>query len=279
MLGLIDIGFLPIRIWDILDVIIVGYLIYRVYKLLRGSVAFNIFVGVLALYGVYWLVQALGMDLLSSILNQFVNVGVLMLLIIFQPEVRRFLLFVGNTTLKGRSNFINRILGQEEDFDSTDKLIYDIRRATKALSKSKTGALILLSENTNVEEFSNSGTILDAKVSVPLLISLFHKESPLHDGAVIIAKDRIHSAGNVLPVSGNPDLPERAGLRHRAGVGVTEGSDVISIIVSEETGNISLAQEGKLTSVHDVYELASQLKKRLKGEEASRGQNQDNNKG
>ncbi len=254
-----EIGFLPITLWDLLDVLIVGYLMYRIYKLLRGSIAFNIFIGVIAVYGVWWLVRALDMELLSSILTQFVNVGVIMLIIIFQPEVRRFLLFVGNTTLKGRAGFFNRLFDRQ-GFSSLDQLILDITAAAKVLAKSKTGALIVISENDNLQGFADSGIVLDAEVSAQLLISIFNKESPLHDGAVIITGNRIKMAGSVLSVSDSLELPQWVGLRHRAGVGVTEETDALVVIVSEESGNISIAKQGRLIRTHTLEDLGDYIR-------------------
>ncbi len=259
----IDIGFLSITFWDFLDIFIVGYLIYRVYKLLRGSIAFNIFIGVMALYAVWWLVRALEMDLLSSILNQFVNVGVLTIIIIFQPEVRRFLLFIGNTTLKGRANFFSRLFNQDKDYTSTFKIIHEIQTAVLNLSKTNTGALILFSNHANVESFSNSGVTLNAEITAPLLESIFFKDNPLHDGAVIISDNKIQSAACVLPVIEGIRLPQGKGLRHRAGVGITVGSDVLTLMVSEENGKISIAQSGELILVKDTFELEAKLKRYL----------------
>lgn len=249
MIAWFEIGFLPIRIWDLLDILIVGYLIYQIYKLLKGSVAFNIFIGVMLIYIFSWLVKLLQMDLLSSLLGQFVSVGVLMLLIIFQPEVRRFLLILGNNTLRQRSNFFNRLLaGKFKIFESKtlSQNADAIYKAILRMSKAKTGALIVFANNLNLEYFSNLGILLDAKISQPLIESIFTKESPLHDGAVIISNNKIHAASCVLPVSSNPDLPKSVGLRHRAAVGVTENTSVSAFIVSEETGIISYAVEGKL---------------------------------
>ncbi len=242
-----EIGFLPISIWDVLDILIVGYLIYRVYKLLRGSIAFNIFIGVIMLYVVWWLVGALKMDLLSLILDQFVSVGVIILIIIFQPEVRRFLLILGNTTLRQRSNFFGRLLERQfPDSNTRQAEIQEIKSALLRLSREKTGALIVFLKNLELETLSTSGIMLDAVISQQLLVSLFQKESPLHDGAVVIGKQKILAASVVLPVSENPDLPKSVGLRHRAAVGATERTNVAAFIVSEETGDISMAFNGTL---------------------------------
>ncbi|MEQ8706839.1 MAG: diadenylate cyclase CdaA [Phaeodactylibacter sp.] len=260
MIYLFDIGFLPVRIWDVLDIIIVGYLMYQIYKLLRGNIAFNIFVGVLTLYVVWWLVNQLEMDLLSAVLDQFVSVGVIIIIIIFQPEVRRFLLFLGNTTLRQRSNFLGRIL--DRNLENTEEKVRQLRALRSAIvrmSKRQTGALIVLAGNLDLDGLVSSGVAMDADITEPLLESIFNKHSPLHDGAVIISNGRIQSASCVLPVSENPNLPSSAGLRHRAAVGITERANVAAFIVSEETGYISIAAEGELRRKLDEQELKSLL--------------------
>ena len=259
---LFDIGFLPVRIWDILDILIVGYLMYQIYKLLKGNIAFNIFVGVLTLYVIWWLVNQLEMDLLSAVLDQFVSVGVIIIIIIFQPEVRRFLLFLGKTTLRQRSNVLERMLmrnlGDRKDRASQARAI---RSALLRMSKRNTGALIVLAGNLSLEGLVSSGIQLDAEISEPLLESIFNKESPLHDGAVIISEGVIKSATSVLPVSDSVELPKNVGLRHRAAVGITESADVAAFVVSEETGYISFAKEGTLRrklSADEVKALLTQ---------------------
>jgi diadenylate cyclase len=260
LISLFQIGFLPIRFFDILDIVIVGYLMYQIYKLLRGSVAFNIFVGFLLIYVVNWLVHLLEMDLLASILGQLVSVGVLMLLIIFQPEVRRFLLFIGENTLRQRSNFVGRLLDKNKQTNTNRHLhLQAIKAAILTMSKSKVGALIVFANNINVELFAGSGVLMDATISQALIESVFAKDSPLHDGALVISRDHIKAASCILPVSSNPNLPTSAGLRHRAGLGVTESSNVCAFIVSEETGEVSFAKEGKLERVKTEKELTKIL--------------------
>lgn len=251
ILGL-NIGFLPITLWDVIDVLIVGYLFYQIYKLLRGSLAFNIFAGLILVYITWWLVDVLKMDLLALILGTIINTGVILFIIIFQPEVRRFLLFLGRNTFRRQISFINQTFGvNRKKFagklsEQKEKQIFEIVKAITKLSESKTGALILFSDSPNLQSFSNSGVVLDAKISSRLLESIFNKESPLHDGAVIINEGKIQAASCVLPVSDNPTLPENSGLRHRAAVGVTEDSDTVAFVVSEETGKISSARQGRL---------------------------------
>jgi diadenylate cyclase len=255
------IGFLEIRILDLLDVGIVGYLIYRIQKLLRGSVAFNIFIGVVILYLTYWLVDLMQMQLLSLLLGQVVSVGVIVLIIIFQPEVRKFLLFVGNTTLRGRSNFFRKLFERSGGSTIDQRIIRDLRKAILQLSQEKLGALVVLSDNVHLEEYIESGVVINADITEPLVRSIFSKDSPLHDGGAVIYRDRLYAASCVLPVSSNTNLPQKIGLRHRAGVGVTENSYSTAIIVSEETGHISVAKSGELDMHVDETKLNEYLQK------------------
>ena len=256
---LIQIGFFDIDFWDILDILITGYLIYSVYRLLKGSLAINIFIGVLLLYAIWWLVQTLEMDLLSNLLGQFVSVGVIVLIIIFQPEVRRFLLVLGNTTLKRRGAIFGSIIKSSvEPEEEKQRSINSIKTALVKMARLKLGALIVLTNEFQLSSLSDSGTEVKAKISQPLLESIFQKESPLHDGAVIITSGLIQRASAILPVSENQQLPKSVGLRHRAGVGATEGTSSIALIVSEENGKISYAKEGRLVrnlTEEELYEL------------------------
>jgi len=263
-LGLLQIGFLPIRVWDILDILVVGFLIYQVYKLLRGSIAFNIFIGVVILFIVWWLVGVLKMDLLSLLLDQFVSVGVIILLIVFQPEVRRFLLLLGNTTLRQRSRFLRRLLDKNfrQDTAKKEQYLSEISAAILKMGQSKWGALIVLAPNPEmVEVISLTGVILDANINQQLIESIFNKEGPLHDGAAIISGNKIKAASCILPISDSTQLPKSVGLRHRAAVGITERLNVATFVVSEETGELSFAFDGKLKRNIDIQEVRALLSK------------------
>ena len=247
MIYMLDIGFLSFSIWDVLDIAIVGYLIYRIYLLLRGSIAFNIFIGVVMLYVIWWLVRMLKMDMLSLVLDQFVSVGFIIIIIIFQPEVRRFLVLLGNTTQKGRDTFLGRwLLKNIESPAIKQSHMLAVKSALMRMSKSKTGALVVFSKKLELDSICHNYVELDARISESLLLSLFQKESPLHDGAVVIGHNRILAAGGVLPVSESSSLPESAGLRHRAATGLTESTNAAVFVVSEETGAVSFADEGIL---------------------------------
>lgn len=259
---LFKIGFLPVDIWDFFDVLIVGIMLYQLYRLLKGSIALNIFVGIVFLFLSYQVFRALGMDLLSNILNQFIQVGFISLIIIFQPEVRRFLLLLGNSTIRQRDSFWNRLLGKGEfDRDSAPQTAV-VRRAFLRMSRQKTGALLVCTQEADPATVISGGTELNADISYGLLVSIFHKESPLHDGAVLIQNRRITKASAILPVSESSELPASVGTRHRAAVGITEKIDVACFVVSEETGKISFAHGGalergiseeRLTELLDTY--------------------------
>lgn len=259
ILGL-KIGFLPVSVWDLLDILIVAYLMYQLYKLLRGNIAFNILIGVLLLYVSWWLVTQLDMALLSGILNQFVNVGVIVLIIIFQPEVRRFLLILGDSTLRQRMNFLDRILDRKFDteYDRTENT-EALLRAMLRMSRRRTGALLVFTGEARLEGLVSGGTPLNAEISEGLILSIFNKESPLHDGAVLITKGRMVAASCILPVSESAELPKSVGLRHRAAVGLTERSTAVAFIVSEESGGISFAHQGRLERKIDEDRLRQLL--------------------
>lgn len=253
MLYLLQIGFLTVTLWDLLDVLIVGYLLFQLYKLLKGSLGFNVFLGLLSVYVVWWLVTVLEMPLLSSILGQFISVGMIALLVLFQPELRRFLILVGQGSLNARFRFLERffkprVSDKEVSTPEKENLIREILRALDDMAHARTGALLLFAHNSNLEGLYTSGIALDAQVSTQLILSIFNKESPLHDGAMIIAEGRIVAASCVLPVSERRDIPQKLGLRHRAAIGITEAVPIIAVVVSEETGRISYVRNGQITT-------------------------------
>lgn len=257
---LFSIGFLDIRLLDVLDVILVGILIYQLYRLVKGSLAFNIFIGLLIVYLAALVVRSANMELLSGILDQFLGVGVIAVLIVFQPEVRRFLLYVGRSSRFSRESIWNKLSVRKWRI-STEKEI-EINQMVKAvdnLSRTNTGALMVYANTSRLQFVVETGVKLDSKISGTLLESIFYKNAPLHDGAVIISEDRILAAKCVLPVSENPDLPGHLGMRHRAAVGISEQSDALAVVVSEERGHISYAYEGRLYSDVDSATLKQVL--------------------
>ncbi|HKK88987.1 MAG TPA: diadenylate cyclase CdaA [Saprospiraceae bacterium] len=243
----IQIGFLPVTLWDVLDIVIVAFLFYRIYKLLRGSVAFYILLGLLVIYVLWWVVSTLEMNMLNLLLSQFVNVGVIMLLIIFQPEVRKFLLVLGSSTPFKRGRWLRDLFGHSKmGSEKTGEFATKISEAVFEMAKEKTGALIVFTDYPDIHSWLNSGIRLEAQFSPELLKSIFQKNSPLHDGATVIHDEIIHSAGCVLPISKKTNLPTKLGLRHRAGIGVTEDTNVQAIIVSEENGKVAFSEKGNI---------------------------------
>ncbi len=244
MIFLFRIGFLEVSWVDIIDISLVSVLLYQVYKLVRGSIAAKIFIGILALYLMYLIVQAAEMELLATILGQFMGggVGVLAMIILFQPEIRKFLLVIGRGT-ELRENILKTIVNwrntPQEDID-----IQQVMDAVKSLKASKTGALIVFSRDVELRFYIETGDALNAEVTKRLLLAIFNKNSPLHDGAVIIHKGRIKAARCILPVSESDHLPAHFGLRHRAAVGMSENTDTLVLAISEETGRLILARNG-----------------------------------
>jgi uncharacterized protein (TIGR00159 family) len=252
--------FIKIRILDVIDILLVAFIMYQVYLLIRGTAAMNIFIGILSVYLLWIIVKALNMQLLGTILGQVIGVGVIALIVVFQQEIRRFLIFIGNRYLKRNRLSFEKVFPVVFGGQPNVK-IKSIIKACLNMSKTKTGALIVLGRKSELSVFAETGDILDANTSSRLLESIFYKNSPLHDGAVIIINDRIAAARCVLPVSENLNLPPNFGLRHKAGLGMSEQTDSIVIIVSEETGSISLAEHGNIYSDMDLKDLSRKLER------------------
>lgn len=264
MIFLFSIGFLEVSWVDIIDILLVSILLYQVYKLMRGSVAVTIFLGVLSLYLIYLIVRAAQMELLGLILGQFMGVGVLAAIILFQPEIRKFLLLIGKTTDFNKSTgFIKNIFLWKNKEYREGYNITPIIEAAKSLGGTNTGALIVFSRDSELKFYAESGDIIDAFLSKRLLLSIFNKYSPLHDGAVIIHKGKIKAARCVLPVSESDSLPAQFGLRHRAAMGMSEVTDTVILIVSEETGQLSLTKNGQLFSNLSPQELRKMINEYL----------------
>tara|TARA_R110002012_G_scaffold252147_4_gene431066 strand:+ start:176064 stop:176918 length:855 start_codon:yes stop_codon:yes gene_type:complete len=252
------IGFLEVSLVDVLDIALVSFLLFQVYNLMRGSVAVRIFVGFLSLYLIYLVVRAAEMELLSAILGQFMGVGVIAAIILFQQEIRKFLLLLGKTTSFNSENGFLSNLPWKKRKRADEFNITPLIEASKSLGGTNTGALIVLSKGSELKFYSESGDLIDAIVSKRLLISIFNKTSPLHDGAVIIYKGRIKAARCVLPVS-EKDVPAQFGLRHKAAIGMSEATDTIVLIVSEETGQLSVARNGTIYHNLSNQEIRSKI--------------------
>jgi diadenylate cyclase len=238
-------AFIHIRLLDIFDIILVAILFYQLYMLIRGTVAYSITLGIAAIYIFWWAVRAMQMELLSTILGSVLGVGVIALIIVFQQEIRRFLIFIGSRYMDGNRISVEKILNIR--FESKPQVkIRSIMKAVMQFSLEKTGALIVIGRQSNLDMYAETGDVLNAETSSRLFVSIFNKTSPLHDGAVIVEDDKVKAARVILPVTDKMDLPPEYGLRHRAGLGISEVTDSLVIIVSEETGQISMAENGIL---------------------------------
>lgn len=244
---------------DIIDILLVACMLYYLYKIMKESGSINIFYGVLAFIMV-WVVtsELLGMRLLGSILDKFMSIGLLILVIIFQDQIKRFLVELGS---QKRWRFLAGLFHHKkaEHEDNSRRWIMPIVYACMNMAKSKTGALIVIQQKIPLENYEKTGDIIDAQINSRLIENIFFKNSPLHDGALIIAGNLIKSAGCILPVSHDTDIPRSLGLRHRSALGISQATDAAAIIVSEETGGISIAHRGKLSTKLTSTELEHRL--------------------
>lgn len=248
--------FIKIELIDIIDIALVGWLIYQAYKLIRGTAALNIFIGIIVFYFIWLLVRALRMELLSDILGQVIGVGVLALIILFQQEIRRFLLRLGTRYMDSgqKLRIVNALFWSKKKGVSLT-LLDELTHACKRMSEKKTGALIVLAKSSSLEFIIETGDRIDAIISRRLIENIFFKNAPLHDGAMVIAEDKIIAARCTLPISENPHIPASFGMRHRAALGITEQSDAVVVVVSEQTGQISYVQNGEIKKMNSINEL------------------------
>lgn len=235
--------FIQFSIIDCIDIFLVALAIYYVYKLTKGTYAPSILTGIIIIYLLWIAVSALHMEMLSAILGHIIGVGIIALIVIFQPEIRRFLHMIGTRSTKRRETFFGRLFSIPEYTNVHIESVVPIVKACTDMSQSKTGALIVMQQRSDLTVIAETGLQLDAKISSSLLKNIFFKNTPLHDGAVIINNGRIEAAKCVLP-STQREVPAHFGMRHRAAIGISEVTDALVVIVSEETGNISVAKEG-----------------------------------
>lgn len=257
-----DFDFLKITVTDVVDIMFVAILIYYIYSLIKNTLAVNLLLGMFIILILYFVVDALNMKLLSTIINKFMSVGIIALIIIFQPEIRRFLLLIGkNTFLQKNKAWWGYLFGNKDIERDNLIRIKPIIDACKSMKKSRTGALLVFVKFYDDQLFANSCEVMDAKISKRLLESIFQKNSPLHDGAVVVAENKIKSASCILPLTENDKLPPQFGLRHRAGIGISENTDAVAVIVSEETGEIAYAKQGRVRMNVSFGELEKLLNK------------------
>lgn len=253
-------GFLKFSFTDMLDVLLVGLLIYFIFRWIRDSAAMNIFTAVISIYVLRVIADALKMKLISALLGTFIDVGVLAVIIIFQPEIRHFLIRFGSGSRLGYKTrrFIGKFLGNE-DKAMDNAAVKEITEACRSMSEQKTGALIVIPHTVSLSDIIETGDRIDANINRRLIMNLFFKNSPLHDGAVIIDNHHIVAARCTLPITERTDIPARFGMRHKAAIGITEETDADVIVVSEETGGISFVHGGTLTEIQNMNELKLKL--------------------
>ena len=253
---------LKFTVVDLIDVILVALLLYYIYKLIKGTVAINIFIGIIIIYLAWKLTEFLNMELLAGIFGGFMKVGIIALIVVFQPEIRKFLLMVGSTNVGGRRKFLKQLKflkTETSDQTNVDALI----SACNKMSMSKTGALIVFERNNSLDFLPSSGDEMNIKITQPIIESIFFKNSPLHDGAIIVSNNIVKATRVILPINSEKAIPQRFGLRHRAAIGVTEKTDALALVVSEETGHISYFKDGEFVVFQDTNQLHSMIKKDL----------------
>jgi diadenylate cyclase len=255
--------FLTFGITDAIDIILVAIILYLVYNLVKGTAATNIFIGLALIYVAYIIVRAFEFKLLGSILGKFVNVGVIAIMIVFQQEIRKFLLYIGSNEFLKNRNWKNVLKFSSSLQNELYLDIKEVSAACFAMSETKTGALIVVSRRSDLKFYIQSGTPIDSVVNSKVIENIFFKNSPLHDGAVIIKDNRVLAARCILPVTEKENFPAHYGMRHRAAVGVTEVSDAIAITVSEQTGAVSLTVGGEINAELNREKLEYLLEKNL----------------
>ena len=260
--------FIEFGIKDFIDILWAALMLYYVYRLMRESRSLNIFVGILIFIAVWFFVsQILEMRLLGSILDKLVSVGVLALIVIFQEDIRKFLYDLGaHQRVRSVVRFFSPKNDNERNQTELKNVIMPIVMACMSMAKGKVGALIVVERHSSLNDIVNTGDVINADINQRLIENIFFKNSPLHDGAMIISKRRIRAAGCILPVSHDLDIPKSLGLRHRAALGISQETDALSVIVSEETGAISVAERGKFRLNLSAEELESILTNEMEEE-------------
>src|SRR5512137_2801796 len=250
-----------ITLLDLIDIFLVAGILFQLYKLIRGTAALSIFIGIFLIY-IFWLiVKALNMELIGALLGQVIGVGVIALIIVFQQEVRRFLLVIGNRYMNRRRFSFGKIFSSVEEETGSPKEAEEIVRATESMASKKTGALIVLGRKSSLDIYSEGGERIDAIISAELLETIFFKNSPLHDGAVLIEDGKIFAARCPLPITDRVSLPPKYGMRHRAAIGISEHTDSLVVVVSEESGTITVVEGGEVKENISPNELRQILLK------------------
>jgi uncharacterized protein (TIGR00159 family) len=254
--------FIEFSLLDVLDILLVATLLYYIYKLLKGTVAINIVIGIAIVFVIWKITEALKMKMLSNILGTLLGGGVVALIIVFQQEIRKFLLMIGTTNFTNKRNFLKQLKFLQTE-KSSEIDTESILAACKKMSITKTGVLIVIERTNSLDFLINTGDKMNAQISDALLQSVFYKNSPLHDGALIIRDNYIVATRAILPISDSTKIPARFGLRHKAAIGVSEKTDAVCLLVSEETGEISYIKDGGFELYKDLTELNEKLRKDL----------------
>lgn len=248
-----------ITVLDIIDIFLVALIFFQIYRIIRGTAAFTIFIAIFFIYLFWIIVKALNMELISALLGQVIGVGVLALIIVFQQEVRRFLLVLGNRYITGSRFSVSRFFSAVGNDNGSPKEAEEIVRACEKMASKNTGALIVIGRKSSLDLYSDGGEIIRAQIRADLLETIFFKNTPLHDGAVLIEGHKILAARCPLPTTERVDVDARFGMRHRAAIGMSEHSDALIIVISEETGYISVVEEGEIRENISPNELRNIL--------------------
>ena len=252
-------GFLQLTLADILDILLLALLIYIVFRWIRGTSAMSIFVAIISLYVIRVIVSAFNMKLMTNIMETVLDVGLIAVIVIFQPEIRKFLMRLGSRYMNSRQGkaILDKILGKSRTGSSIGRseAVNDLAEACRRMSEDRTGALIVIAHKASLEEIISTGDRIDAAIHRRLIMNLFFKNSPLHDGALVISGGRITAARCTLPITERSNIPANYGMRHKAAIGITEETDADAIVVSEETGRISFVKGGAVTHIHNINEL------------------------
>ena len=250
---------------DVIDILIIAVMLFYIYKMMKSSGTLSLFYGVLIFF-VLWVLasEIFDMRLTGSILDKFMGIGLIVLVVIFQDQIKRFLIDIGS---HGRMRYFRRLFKHDGDRESRRQDIIAVVYSCMSMSKTKTGALIVFQRKIPLTNYEDTGDKIDADVNVRLIENIFFKNSPLHDGAMIIADNKIKSVGCILPVSHDMDIPKTLGLRHRAALGMSQATDAVCVVVSEETGNISVAMEGEFKIKLSAPELEHTLSRALQGQD------------
>ena len=256
-------NFPDFKITDLIDIVLVAILLYYIYKLVRRTVAINIFIGIVIVWGLWKLTEFLEMKMISSIVGGFMNIGIIALVIVFQQEIRKFLLFIGSTDFTYKRNFKKRFNFFKHENISIATNIEGIINACEKMGASNTGAIIVIERNNSLDFIKTSGDKMSIEITQPIIESIFYNNSPLHDGAAVIVGNTIVATRVILPVSNERTIPLRFGLRHRAAVGITEKTDALAIVVSEETGLTSYIKNGEFVLYKNLSELSNIIQEDL----------------